>query len=48
MLPIVAAMVRPVWQSVVVTDQVTMKFDRLLNAAASFTSDIRCSCVIKP
>ena len=46
--PIVAAMVRPVRQSVVVTDQVTMEFDRLLNAAASFTSDIRCSCEIKP
>ena len=36
MLPIVAAMMRPVRQAIVISDQVTMKFDGLLNAAASF------------
>jgi hypothetical protein len=36
MLPVLAAMMSPVRQTIVITDQVTMKFDRLLNAAASF------------
>jgi hypothetical protein len=36
MLPVVAAVMRPVRQAVVIADQVTMKLDRLFNAAASF------------
>src|SRR5262249_48332172 len=36
MLPIIVAMMRPVRQSLVIADQVTMKFNRPLNATASF------------
>src|SRR5262245_59747123 len=36
MLPVVATMMRPVRQSIVIRDQFTMKFNRLLDAAASF------------
>jgi hypothetical protein len=36
MLPVIAAMMRPVRQTIVIADQVTMKFNRLLDATASF------------
>ena len=36
MLPVITAVMRPVRQSVVIADQVAMKFNRLLNATASF------------
>jgi hypothetical protein len=35
MLPVIAAVMRPVRQPVVVSDQVTMKFNRLLNCLTS-------------
>jgi hypothetical protein len=36
MLSVIAAMMRPVRQTIVIADQVTMKFNRLLDATASF------------
>jgi len=36
LLPVVAAMMRPVRHPVMIADQVAMKLDRLLNATASF------------
>src|SRR5262245_52977927 len=36
MLPVIATMMSPVRQAIVIADQVLMKFDRLLNATASF------------
>lgn len=36
MLPVVAAVMCPMRQPIVIADQVTMKFDRLFNAATSF------------
>src|SRR5262245_43190486 len=36
LLPIIAAMMRPVRQSIMIADEFAMKFDRLLDAAASF------------
>jgi hypothetical protein len=35
MLPVITAMMSPVRQAIVIADQVTMKFNRLFNAAAS-------------
>jgi hypothetical protein len=36
MLPVVAAMMRPVRQSIMIADQFAMKFNCLLDAAAPF------------
>ena len=36
MLPVVAAMMRPVRQPIMIADQFAMKFNRLLDAAAPF------------
>jgi hypothetical protein len=41
MLPIIATMMGPVWQSIVIADQVAMKFNCLLNARASFPVILR-------
>jgi hypothetical protein len=35
MFPIIAAVMRPVWQPVMIADQLAMKLDRLLNRFAS-------------